>query len=291
MWLISKGMKYTILFLSLLFFAGCEKFDINNSKNDNDSVKLTFQTVFRDTTRGSVSNAFTKLNVMLFSTDGTRVWDRVKSQSVDDADFGTMSVKLVSGTYTVVAVGHSSKVAATIKSPDVVQFTASDGEKLTDTFCHYGQITIDDEHREHILNMYRAVAMVQFVLTDSEVPQSFSHMVIEYSGGSASFNPITLQGITKSSQSERRIRNELMVHQVFTFPYMSESGILKMTITAYDGEGTAIRQRTFESVPVTRNRITTYTGHFFEDGDGSFSQTDFGFVVHADWEGETNIEF
>lgn len=284
-------MRYAVLFLSLLLFAGCEKFDVNNSKNDSDVVKLTFQTVFRDTTRGSVSGAFTKLNVMLFNTDGTKVWDRVKSQSVADADFGTMSVKLAAGTYTVVAVGHSSKVAATIKSPDVVQFTASDGEKLTDTFCHYGQITIDDEHREHTLNMYRAVAMVQFVLTDSEVPQSFSHMVIEYSGGSANFNPITLQGITKSSQSERRIRNELMVHQVFTFPYMSESGTLKMTVTAYDGEGTAIRQRTFESVPVTRNRITTYTGHFFEDGDGSFSQTDFGFVVHTDWDGETNIEF
>ena len=264
---------------------------MNNSKNDSDAVKLTFQPVFRDTTRGSVSGAFTKLNVMLFNTDGTKIWDRIKSQSVADADFGTMSVKLSAGTYTVVAVGHSSKVAATIKSPDVVQFTASDGEKLTDTFCHYGQITIDDEHREHTLNMYRTVAMVQFVLTDSEVPQSFSYMVIEYSGGSANFNPITLQGITKSSQSERRIRNELMVHQVFTFPYMSESGTLKMTVTAYDGEGTAIRQRTFESVPVTRNRVTTYTGHFFEEGDGSFSQTDFGFIVHADWDGETNIEF
>lgn len=284
-------MKYTILFLSIILLAGCEKFNMNSNDKNSDAVKLTFQPVFRDTTRGNVSGAFTKLNVMLFNTDGTKIWDRVKSQSVADADFGTMSVKLSAGTYTAVAVGHSSKVAATIKSPDVVQFTASDGEKLTDTFCHYGQITIDDEHREHTLNMYRAVAMVQFVLTDSEVPQSFSHMVIEYSGGSANFNPITLQGITKSSQSERRIRNELMVHQVFTFPYMSESGTLKMTVTAYDGEGTAIRQHTFESVPVTRNRITTYTGHFFEDGDGSFSQTDFGFVVHADWEGETNIEF
>jgi hypothetical protein len=47
-----------------------------------------------------------------------------------------------------------------------------------------------------------------------------------------------------------------------------------------------IRQRTFDAVPVTRNRITTYTGHFFEDGDGQFTQSDFGFVVHADWDGE-----
>ena len=25
---------------------------------------------------------------------------------------------------------------------------------------------------------------------------------------------------------------------------------------------------------------------FFEDGDGQFTQSDFGFVIHADWDGE-----
>ena len=42
---------------------------------------------------------------------------------------------------------------------------------------------------------------------------------------------------------------------------------------------------------MTRNRITTYTGKFFEDGDGQFTQSDFGFVVHADWDGEDHYEF
>lgn len=287
-------MRNIVLILTLVFFAGCEKFNLdnnNNNKNTSDNVILTFRPVIRDTTRGVASGFFTKLNVMLFDSQGAKVWNQIKSQSVSDADFGSLSVKLAAGTYTVVAVGHSSKVAATIKSPEVVQFTASDGEKLTDTFCYCGKVTINEESREHTLDMYRAVAMVQFVLTDDEIPASFSYMVIEYTGGSANFNPTTMQGITKSSQSERRIRNDLMVHQIFTFPYMSDSGTLKMTVTAFDNEGTAIRQRTFDSVPVTRNRITTYTGHFFQDGDGSFSQTDFGFVIHADWDGETNLEF
>ena len=82
-----------------------------------------------------------------------------------------------------------------------------------------------------------------------------------------------------------------MIHQAYTFPYMAKSCTLKMTVSALDSQGTVIRKRTFEDVPVTRNRITTYTGHFFEDGDGQFTQSDFSFVVHADWDGEDFYEF
>ena len=38
-------------------------------------------------------------------------------------------------------------------------------------------------------------------------------------------------------------------------------------------------------VPVTRNRITRYTGHLFDDTPGEITQTGFGFTVDADWDG------
>ena len=50
-------------------------------------------------------------------------------------------------------------------------------------------------------------------------------------------------------------------------------------------------QTTWESVTVTRNRITTYTGHFFQPCDGQFTQTCFGFTVDADWDGEQTVDF
>ena len=81
-----------------------------------------------------------------------------------------MSLKLSEGTYTVVAVGHSSKNSATIKSPESVQFTASEGEKLTDTFCACQVISVSGENANHTLPMYRVGAMIQFVLTDKQVP-------------------------------------------------------------------------------------------------------------------------
>lgn len=286
--------KTLIMLLAAVMLAACEKQIVPLSDGDSyGNVVMTFAPTMQDTTRGDValSNWFTKLNVQLFDADGNKVFERVKTQTSEDDDFGRMVLELPEGRYTVVAVGHSSKNSATIKSPEAVQFTASDGEKLTDTFCHCSTVDIGGDDAEFTLPMYRVGAMVQFVLTDSSVPDNFAYFVMEYTGGSANFNPTTMQGITKSTQSERRVRNSVNIHQAFTFPYMATSCSLKMTVTATDADGTAIRQRVFDNVPVTRNRITTYTGHFFEEGDGEFTVSDFGFVVHADWDGEDHYEF
>ena len=255
------------------------------------NVTLTFEPTRKDYTRGTATTAFSKLNVQLFDKNGEKVFEKVKTQVSTDDDFLTMSLKLSEGTYTVVAVGHSSHNSATIKSPDVVQFTASDGEKLTDTFCHCSTITIQGESSTFTLPMYRVGAMIQFCLTDNQVPNNFAYFLMEYTGGSANFNPTTLEGITKSTQSEKRVRNSLMIHQAYTFPYMATSCTLKITCSGLDADGTVIRKRVFTDVPVTRNRITTYTGKFFEDGDGEFTQSDFGFVIQADWDGEEKYTF
>lgn len=270
----------------------CEKAVIESEGESEGNVVLTFTPTFGDMTRAvNPANYFTKLNVQLFDEDSEKVFEKVKTQLSTDDDFCQMSMKLKEGTYTVVAVGHSSTISATIKSPTVCQFTASDGEKLTDTFCHCSQIVVSGSTANFTLPMYRSVAMIQFCLTDEQVPQNFAYFLMEYTGGSANFNPTTLEGITKSSQSEKRIRNTLMTHQAYTFPYMAKSCQLKITVSGLDEEGTVIRKRVFENVPVTRNRITSYTGHFFEDGDGEFTMSDFGFVVHADWDGEQKFTF
>ena len=283
--------KICAIFAICLAFS-CEKPAIDASPvDDSNNVILTFEPTRKDFTRGTVTTAFSKLNVQLFDKNGEKVFDKVKTQLSTDDDFLTMSLKLSEGTYTVVAVGHSSHNSATIKSPEVVQFTASDGEKLTDTFCACQQIVVSGSSANFTLPMYRVGAMIQFCLTDNQVPNNFAYFLMEYTGGSANFNPTTLEGITKSSQSEKRIRNDLMIHQAFTFPYMAESCLLKMTVSGLDSDGTVIRKRVFEDVPVTRNRITTYTGKFFEDGDGVFTQSDFGFVVHTDWDGEEKYTF
>ena len=270
----------------------CEKAEMSDD-NQSNNVTLNFLASQQDKTRATVAigDYFSKLNIMLFNADGTKVFDKVRTQYATDDGFGQMNLSLSPGTYSIVAVGHSSIKSAAIKSTEMVQFTASDGEKLTDTFCYCGTITVGETPEQHDLVMNRVSAMVRFRLTDEEVPASFARMKFDYTGGSANFNPTTFEGTTKSTQSETRTANSNDIYQVYTFPYQSVSGSLKMTVTALDDDGNALRTRTFESIPVTRNKITTYTGHFFEDGDGDITQSGFGFTVNGDWDDEITIHF
>ena len=286
-----KLLKFCAICALCVTFLSCEKTIVGSENTMRyGNVHLTFEPTNGDMTRG-IDNYFTKLNVQLFDEEGNKVFSTVRTQTKDDEGFGTMSLKLSAGKYTVVAVGHSSAKSATIKSPEVVQFTASDGTKLTDTFCACEKIEIDDDGASIQLPMYRVGAMIQLILTDSIIPENFSYLRMDYTGGSANFNPTTFQGITKSTQSEKRIANDIMIYQAFTFPYMAKTGTINMTVTATDFEGTMIRQKTIEDIPVTRNRITTYKGPLFGEGDGVFSQSDFSFVIHADWDGEDIFEF
>jgi hypothetical protein len=224
----------------------------------------------------------------MFDQDCNKVFDKVKTQTRDDDDFGTLSVGVVAGTYTVVAVGHSSPVTPTIKSPDMVQFTAKDGIKNSDTFAYCGNVTIDADHTSHELRMNRMTAMVMFELTDDTLPESYAGVRAEYTGGSANFNPTTSEGCTKSTQSELRDKNALYF---FTFPYLSDEGKLKITISALDADQNVLTTKTLPDVPVTRNRITHCQGTLFGDGDFTIYQTALGISVNTDWDGEDYYQF
>lgn len=283
-------MKKVLLLVFALALIACEK----NDYSDPNNVTLSFVPSTSDIgTRGTVyvGDYFSKLNVQLFDAEGQKVFSSVRTQLREDEDFGQMRLSLAVGTYTVVAVGHSSIKSATIKSPQMVQFTASDGEKLTDTFCHCGQVTVSESGGTFSLVMNRVAAMLQIKCTDEDIPESFARLKIDYTGGSANFNPLTSEGTTKSTQSETRQRSDAGIYQVFTFPYMAATCKLKVTISSLTDDGTIIRQRTLSDVPMTRNRITTYSGPIFEEGDGNITQTAFGFTVNADWDGEDVYEF
>lgn len=264
----------------------CEKVVLD----DDGGTRLRFIPTTADT-RGAVyiGDYFSRLAVQLFDQDGNKVFSQSKTQTREDDDFGTINVGLTAGTYTVVAVGHSSPVTPTIKSTELVQFTAKDGVKNSDTFCHYGTVTVSEDGGYHELKMNRVTAMVTFEFTDTDMPITFQQLKIEYTGGSANFNPSTAEGCTKSNQSEMRQRAQQ--YQVFTFPYLSAEGTLKVTINALDAGGNVLTTKTLSDVPVTRNRITRCTGELFGDGDFEIHQTAFGITVNPDWDGEDFYEF
>ncbi len=282
-------------------FASCEKLTLDEtssgSNEPNGNAVLTFAVSTSDavTTRAGTATALSsyaqRLAVMLFTPSGERAFTTVKTQTAEKDDgFGTMALSLAPGDYTLVAVAHSSAVTPTIKSPQMVQFTAKDGRKLTDTFVFAGPVTVTDQPANHDITLTRAVAMVRFAFTDEQQPATLAAWDVAYSGGSANVNPTTLEGTTKSSQTETRTPTESL--QVYTFPYLAATGTLKMTVQAADGSENIIRSRVFTEVPVTRNRITTWRGRFFDPDDtGQFTQSTFGFTVNADRGGEDVHDF
>jgi hypothetical protein len=283
--------KLIIMALAVgLCLTACEK---TITADDDGNVRLSFVPTTHDvSTRGTVviGDYFSRLAVQLFDEDGNKVFSQSKTQDKDDDDFGTLSVGLTAGTYTVVAVGHSSPVTPTIKSTELVQFTAKDGVKNSDTFCYCGSVTIDEDHTNFELKMNRMTAMIAFAFTDENLPEGFAGLKVDYTGGSANFNPSTSEGCTKSTQSETR-PNRATQYQVFTFPYMATDGVLKVTLSALDADGNVLTTKTLTDVPVTRNRITKCTGPLFGEGDYTIIQTGFGITVNGDWDGEIEYNF
>ena len=296
-WISKSSAEFAIrlsLIAAFVMPTSCEKPQSPDSLINADAVLQcqVLSTTRTDSLKTSdCKQYFSKLAVQVFDADGQKVYDKVKTQTINDNAFGQLGLSLSEGIYRVVAVGHSSKVSPSIKSLSLVQFTASDGEKLTDTFSYCDTITIGDQPIKRDAVMTRRVAMFRLRMTDANIPSSVASVKFDYKGGSANFNPSTGQGCTKSTQTETRPVASDGVYEIYTFPYMGDDGVLQVTATALSADGTTIRQRVFPDVPITRDRITTYRGTFFQEGDGEITQTTFGFWVDGEWKGEDIYEF
>lgn len=286
-------MKFRIIFAAVvaaLAFTSCEKASLDDDlSSSGKNVILRFSA---PTTRATTSSLpFTKLNVMFFDADGEKAFDKVKTQTTEDEGFGTLAISVPEGVYTIVAVAHSSIRSASIKSLDMVQFTAADGEKLTDTFLYCDKITVSEAPQSYDLTMKRVCAMFRLTLTDDPMPESVAKFKFDYTGGSANFNPSTTLGCTKSTQSETRAVNDDNIYEVYTFPYLAVTGTLKMTVSALDASDNVLAKRTFENVSVTKNRITEYKGQFFSEDPGSIRPVTTGFTADTTWDGYDTQNF
>ena len=263
----------TIAFIvALVLLTSCEKaIDPEVAKkNDDGNVEVEF--------RGYGSAA--KVALMAFNTDGSRALTKVKTGVPTEP----LLLSLPVGDYVLVAVAHSSDVTPTLKSPQQVQFNARDGRKLTDTYCLAMPYTVEHDQLVSVeMPLRHASACVLFSFTD-DLPEGTTALRFDYSGGSANVNPSTLEGYTKSTQTELRPVVQPQEYAIYTFPYMAATGTLNVTVHYLDATGADVYQRLLTNVPVTRGKVTTVSG------DLQTTSTSMGFTV-GDWNGETTINF
>ena len=280
-------MKQILFALVSVLVCGCEKVVIDDdvySKGDNGGNVTLHITSEDGATRSSViSDVCGRLNVAIFDAGGQKV--KAIAQTIADAGFGSVSLSLTAGSYTVVAIGHNCTGSATITSADKVTFP---NNKVTDTFSYFGRLTVTGDRQDVDIKMKRAVAMIRLHLTD-EVSgmDDVAQFKFYYLGGSSTFSPSAGYGCVNSKQTEYRAYSDDGVYCLYTLPHAVNDVLTKMTVTALDASDNALGEFIIEDVPVTVNRVTDCTGSI-AGGGGTVTAT---ILVDAEWDGINEYRF
>ena len=233
-----------------------------------------------------VSEACTRLNYVIYTSDGTRV--KQINKTSDDPNFATATFQLEEGNYLLVVVGHSSSGNPTMTDPQCIKFTNSQG--FTDTFIRSVNITIAEEPVDYQASLDRITALCRFVLTDESIPAEVKKMRFYYTGGSGAFDATTGLGCVNSKQDVKLdVSADNKQFDLYTFLHDTE-GTIHLTVSALDASGNELNKREFD-VPMEVNHITWLSGNFFNGSTGTGSTTITGVTVNTDWAGETHLTF
>lgn len=282
-------MRQLLIAIAAVLMCGCEKVVIDDDAyngGDADGNVVLHVAPLHDSTRSAttaLSDVCSRLNVAVFDADGRKI--KSVSQTVADAGFGSISLSLVAGSYTVVVIGHNCTGSATITSADKVTFP---NNKVTDTFSYCGLLTVDGDRQDINISLQRSVAMVRLRLTDDLTSMaSVAQFKFYYLGGSSTLSPSAGYGCVNSKQTEYRAYSDDGVYCLYTLPHAANDVLTKMTVTALDAGDNIVGECTIENVPVTVNRVTDCTGSI-TGGGGTVTAT---ILVDAEWDGINEYRF
>jgi hypothetical protein len=252
------------------------------------SVWQIEQTPFSAFTRTTIAEACTRLNFMIYASDGTRV--KYVNQTSGTTGFGAATFQLEPATYQVVVVGHSSNGNPTMTDLTKIQFKNNQG--FSDTFLTYIEdVEVTAENHTLLVTPQRIVSLCRVEITD-DVPETVSQLRFQYKGGSGAFDAHTGLGSVNSIQTmDFDVTGDQKQFDLYTYLHDTE-GTIHLTVTALDASGVEILQREFD-VSIEKNYITWVSGSFFgssgSDPTGGAGIT--SVTVNTDWAGETHVTF
>ena len=207
-----------------------------------------------------VTEVCSRLNFIVYQNDA-----KVKAvnQTKDSKDFGKVSLTLPTGTYQVLVLAHSCAANPSQAHAEKIGFTNKSG--FTDTFYHYGDLTVDADGATMAMSLKRATACFRLVTTDAK-PSDVKRMRLYYTGGSGTLNAVTGYGCVKSKQYIiYNVGEETggLTLEAYTFLH-DEEGQLNITVSAYDANENTLYEKELTDVPMKRNTITEYRGNLFD---------------------------
>lgn len=290
-----KSIFHSLFALLLVFLAGCEKPIITDTEKDTvkkGNLTLTIfeieHTAFAELTRSTAAEVCNHLNFAIYDEKGARV--KLTNQKFGDSDFGTVSFQLPEGTYTIVALAHSSNGNPTTTNYEKIQFTNSQG--YTDTFLYYKKIVIGSKAQTLSLTLHRITSLCRFIINDA-IPEGVAKLEFTYKGGSGTFDASTGLGCVNSTQVMKydvQTGKKQTQYDLYTFLHETE-GTLHLKVTAYDASGNILHEKNID-VEMHQDQITWLRGDFFSDANSTITQS-FSATVNIDtqWQGELNLTY
>jgi len=270
-----KSLSWAVVCGGLMLAAvSCEKMNVGEEGAQDANVVLRIQsfeqTPFPARTRAAAEGVCSRLNFVVFDSDGERV-DQI-NQELGESGFGEGYFNLAVGDYQLAVVAHSSA-----GNPSVNKRTGSKHESIaftnakgfTDTFFFTQSVTVGEDPVDLMVNMKRVVAKVRFIHEDA-IPQKTDSIRFHYKGGSGSIDALTGYGNVNSDQYAWRKR-ESIPYEIYTIPW-HDSDYLDVTIEAFHGSD-CLTSTEINDIPIRRNCITTCRGPLFNGKVGRMSFT------------------
>ncbi|MCR4852078.1 MAG: FimB/Mfa2 family fimbrial subunit [Prevotella sp.] len=291
--------RWMIVVVFALLLTACEKAYDEEMKVDkteettqgnvtlriNNLEMMPFENVTSTKSVDNVDLVCSRISYAIFQND-TKV--KAVNQEKGAEDFGAVTLTLAEGIYDLVVIAHNGSGNPTVSSPTKITFS---NNIISDTFYYYGKLTVTGQSQTVDLTLTRSVAMFR-LKTNDNIPNEVKNMKFYYTGGSSTFDATTGYGNVNSRQTVNigvtaDMNGKPGVFEVYTFPH-EETGTLKMTVTAEDGNGNTVMERVFSNVPIQRNYITQMSGEFFGT---QMSGQAFSLKADGDWGGQNDLTY
>lgn len=281
--------KFTFFALVAVLAASCSKTQnqtlvpVNVKVND---FHITIDT-FSDTkaTLPSAYDGITKLTLAFYS-GGTEVYSA--TQSKNDDGYGTFSLALPMGSYTMVALGYYGMESSplTLTSPTEASYT---GLRALETFAYTQAVNITNTSAVNLnATLDRICAQLQVASTDGRT-ENATNIRMTFGAGSKSFSPSTGLALDDNGFSNTvsisAAAGATSTSKSFLFLSADEE-TMDVTIETLDAQGNVLYTNTVTNVPFQRNRMTRLSGAVYTNPSVGSS-----FQLNTEWINSTTLNF
>ena len=212
-----------------------------------------------------------------------------KQTTQDDNGYGSFSITLPYGNYTIVFLGYDGSRSANLTTPTSITYADN---YVPNFFYKTLSLTISSsESAAQSIALKRAVAAFT-VKSNGDIPMNLNKIKVASSGGGHRFNALT--GMASTVENREYTYNmasyagkDALSISYFTFLTADET-TMDFTVTALDESNAVIRSREFTSVPMRINQRSIYTGSFFS---ADASTQGFSLTLDDDEWTETNYTY